>query len=493
MTGAVEGEGGVVFGSEGDAHFAAFPSAGAAVRAAVAAQRALAAHPWPAGEVRVRMGLHTGEVQVANGDYHGLEVHRAARVAAVAHGGQVLVSAATRALAVGGDGVGFRDLGEHRLKDIERAERLFQLEAPGLDVDFPPPRAADAGPPGNLPTALTSFVGRAEVERASALLERSRLLTLTGPGGTGKTRLSIQLADACRERFTDGAWFVPLASVTDPDLIASAIAASIGLLATDRMPIEVVREHLAPRTVLLVLDNFEQVVEGAGIVADLLRSAPSLTVIVSSRAPLRIAGEQEFPVPPLALPPDGSTSVEAIGVSEAVRLFVERAMAVRPDFALTADNATDVSEIVRRLDGLPLAIELAAARVRLLGASGIARRLDDRLGLLSERRPGPARATADAPGRHRMEPRPPRRGHAARVRAAVGVRARRAAGRGRGRVHAPRGRRLARARRPRAARRAEPRPDRRRPARRRAVHDARDDPRVRGRTPRGRRGAGRAP
>ena len=383
VTGAVEGEGGVVFGSEGDAHFAAFPSAGSAVRAAVAAQRALAAHTWPAGEVRVRMGLHTGEVQVANGDYHGLEVHRAARVAAVAHGGQVLVSAATRALATGSDGVGFRDLGEHRLKDIERAERLFQLEAPGLDVDFPPPRAADAGPPGNLPTALTSFVGRAEVERASALLERSRLLTLTGPGGTGKTRLSIQLADACRERFTDGAWFVPLASVTDPDLIASAIAASIGLLATDRMPIEVVREHLAPRTVLLVLDNFEQVVEGAGIVADLLRSAPSLTVIVSSRAPLRIAGEQEFPVPPLALPPDGSTSVEAIGVSEAVRLFVERAMAVRPDFALTADNATDVSEIVRRLDGLPLAIELAAARVRLLGASGIARRLDDRLGLLS--------------------------------------------------------------------------------------------------------------
>jgi predicted ATPase/class 3 adenylate cyclase len=379
---AVEAEGGVVFGSEGDAHFAAFTSAPAAIRAAVAAQQALATHPWPAGAIRVRMGLHTGEVQVANDDYHGLEVHRAARVAAVAHGGQVLVSSAARALGESA-GIGFRDLGEHRLKDIDRAERLFQVEAAGLATDFPPPRTLHAAPPGNLPTELTSFVGRAEVARAIGLLERSRLLTLTGPGGTGKTRLSLEVAAGARDRFRDGAWFVPLATTTDAELIGAAISAALGLLATDRMPLDVVRDHLAARSTLLVLDNFEQLVDGAPLIADLLRAAPGLSIIVSSRAPLRIAGEQEFPVPPLAVPAAGETDLAAIASSEAVRLFVERAGAVRPDFALTADNAADVAEIVCRLDGLPLAIELAAARIRLLGTAGVARRLDDRLSLLS--------------------------------------------------------------------------------------------------------------
>jgi predicted ATPase/class 3 adenylate cyclase len=381
---AVEEAGGVVFGSEGDAHFAAFASAPAGVRGAVAAQRAITGHAWPGGErVRVRMGLHTGEVQVSNGDYHGFEVHRAARVAAVAHGGQVLVSGPTRALAETGGELGFRDLGEHRLKDIERPERLFQVEAPGLATDFPPPRSLNAAPPGNLPTQLTSFVGRAEMAAATELLGRTRLLTLTGPGGTGKTRLSIALATASRDRFPDGAWFVPLAPISDPDLIGSAIAGAFGLLATDRQPLDVVRDHLVDRTTLLVLDNFEQLVEGASIVADLLRAAPRLTVIVSSRAPLRIAGEQEFAVPPLGLPPSNGAPASEIGDAEAVRLFVERATAVRPDFALTADNAHDVAEIVRRLDGLPLAIELAAARIRLLAPAAMARRLDDRLALLA--------------------------------------------------------------------------------------------------------------
>jgi predicted ATPase/class 3 adenylate cyclase len=383
VTAAVEGAGGVVFGSEGDAHFAAFASAPAAVRGAIDAQRALESHAWPSGAVHVRMGLHTGEVQVANGDYHGLEVHRAARVAAVAHGGQILVSSATQALAAAGDGVSFRDLGEHRLKDIERPVRLFQVEAPGLASDFPPPRSLDALPPGDLPAQLTSFVGRAETAAASELLEQTRLLTLTGPGGTGKTRLSIALATAARARFPGGAWFVPLAAISDPDLIGSAIAGVLGLLATDRAPIDVVREHLADRTTLLVLDNFEQLVEGAPIVGDLLRSAAGLTVIVSSRAPLRIAGEQEFAVPPLALPPSNGAATAEIAEAEAVRLFVERARAVRPDFALTPDNALDVAEVVRRLDGLPLAIELAAARIRLLAPAAMARRLDDRLTLLA--------------------------------------------------------------------------------------------------------------
>jgi predicted ATPase/class 3 adenylate cyclase len=380
---AAVAEGGVPFGSEGDAHFVAFRTAAAAVRAAVRAQRALAAHPWPHGPVRVRMGIHTGEARLAGDDYLGLEVHRAARVASAAHGGQVLVTDATRALAgePAGD-IGMRDLGEHRLKDLTRPERLFQVVAPGLDASFAALRTLDATP-NNLPPQLTSFVDRAELANAAALLGRTRLLTLTGPGGTGKTRLSLALAGDCVDRFPGGAWFVPLAPVTDPELVASAIAASIGVLAANKAPIDRVRDHLRDRTAVLVLDNFEQVVEGASVVADLLRSAPNLTVIASSRAPLRIAGEQEFPVPPLSLPPAGARDPETLVASEAVRLFVERAMAVRPDFALTDENGLHVAEIVRRLDGLPLAIELAAARIRLLSPAAMAQRLGDRLGLLS--------------------------------------------------------------------------------------------------------------
>jgi len=294
-----------------------------------------------------------------------------------------VVTDATRILSGDpGAGIALRDLGEHRLKDLARPEHLFQVEAPGLAVAFPALRTLDATP-NNLPPQLTSFIGRAEVTQAVELLDRTRLLTLTGPGGTGKTRLSLALAGDCVERFPDGAWFVPLAPVTDPDLVASAIAASIGLLAAQRTPIERVRDYLRDRTALLVLDNFEQVVSGAPVVADLLRAAPRLTVIVSSRAPLRISGEQEFAVPPLSLPLPGASGVDELLGSEAVRLFVERAMAVRPEFALTADNGRHVAEIVRRLDGLPLAIELAAARIRLLSPAAIAQRLGDRLGLLS--------------------------------------------------------------------------------------------------------------
>ncbi len=383
VVGAAEAEGGIAFGSEGDAHFIAFSSAAAAIRAAVGAQRALAGHAWPATPVRVRMGIHSGAVQVVGNDYVGLEVHRAARVAAAGHGGQVLVTDAARALATDGlGGVQLNDLGDHRLKDLARPERLFQVAADGLASVFPAPRTLDATP-NNLPAQLTSFVGRAELAAAAELLDRTRLLTLTGPGGTGKTRLSLALAGDCADRFHDGAWFVPLAPVTNPDLIASAIAASIGLLAPGQPPIDRVRNHLHDRMALLVLDNFEQVVDGAPLVADLLRDAPRLTVIASSRAPLRIAGEQEFPVPPLSLPAAGVVDVEGVMASEAVRLFVERAVSVRPDFVLTADNAPHVAEIVRRLDGLPLAIELAAVRSRLLSPAAIATRLNDRLGLLT--------------------------------------------------------------------------------------------------------------
>jgi len=380
---AAVAEGGVPFGSEGDAHFVAFESAAAGIRAAVAAQRALAGHPWPDEPVRVRMGLHTGEARVVAGDYVGLEVHRAARIAATAHGGQIVVSEPTRMLAGDPhDDISFRDLGDHRLKDLARPERVYQVDARGLDREFAPLRSLDATP-NNLPPELTSFVGRAEVARASDLLGRTRLLTLTGPGGTGKTRLSLAVARELTAHYPGGVWFVPLASVTEPELITSSIATAVGLLSPARTPRDRILEHFADRPALLVLDNFEQVVAGAAVVADLLQGAPRLRLIVSSRAPLRIAGEQEFGVPPLPVPAGGETDIDAITTAEAVRLFVERAMAVKPGFRVTAENATAVAEIVRRLDGLPLAIELAAARIRILSPAAMVARLGDRMGLLS--------------------------------------------------------------------------------------------------------------
>ena len=381
---AARAHGGVSFGSEGDAHFIAFASAANAIRAAVRAQRALAEHAWPEGQaLTVRMGIHAGEVQVKDGDYEGYEVHRVARVAAAAHGGQVVVSGPARALAGDpGEGITFHDLGDHALKDIAGPERLYQANGPGLRTDFPPPRSTEPVR-GNLPAQLTSFVGRTEVADARALLDGTRLLTLTGPGGTGKTRLSLELASTCAEGFHDGAWFVPLAAVQDPELVPSSIAGALGLLSPSQPPLERIREHLGSRETLLVLDNLEQVLEAAPVVSDLLRIAPGLTVIASSRAPLRVAGEQEFPVPPLALPPLGTTDPAVVAGSEAGRLFAERAAAVRPGFRITGENAAAVAEIVRRLDGLPLAIELAAARIRLLSPQAMAQRLDDRLGLLS--------------------------------------------------------------------------------------------------------------
>ena len=281
------------------------------------------------------------------------------------------------------DGLSLRDLGEFRLKDLERPERIAQLVGPGLRETFPALRSLDLAP-NNLPTQLTTFVGRAEIAEARRLLGGTRMLTLTGPGGTGKTRLSIALAAEVMDEHPDGVWFVPLAAVVDPELVAPAIATAVGLIADPtRRPLERVTEYFASRRALLVLDNFEQVVDAAPVVAELLRAAPRLTVIVSSRAALRISGEQEFAVPPLSLPEPGSEGdPERLVGSEAVRLFLERAMAVRPDLTLTAENGPAIADIVRRLDGLPLAIELAAARVRILPPQSIARRLDDRLSLL---------------------------------------------------------------------------------------------------------------
>ena len=384
LRGAVQEAGGVAIGSEGDSLFAAFGSASAGVAAAVEAQRGLAAHSWPEGSaVRVRMGLHTGEGLVRDGTYVGIDVHRAARIAAVGHGGQVLVSDSTRALIEQSlpAGVGLRDLGRHRLKDLAQPEHIYETVIDGLPSEFPALRSLEAAP-NNLPTQLTSFVGRGrEVAEARRLLGTTRLLTLTGPGGTGKTRLSLQLAADSISDFADGVFFVPLSPIEEPDLVAPAILTALGLRESPHEPpADRLVEYLRDRHLLLIMDNFEQVLPAAGLVADLLKAGPGLSVVVTSRATLHLYGEREFAVPPLTLPGAGADLDPAsISQYEAVALFIQRAAAVRPDFQITAANAPAVAEICSRLDGLPLAIELAAARVKLLPPQALLARLGQRL------------------------------------------------------------------------------------------------------------------
>ena len=394
---------GIEVGTEGDGFFVVFERTADAVAAAVEAQRMLAAEPWDeGGEVRVRMGIHTGDGRLdADGSYIGADVHRAARVAAAANGGQVLLSETTSALITDKlpAGVELRGLGEHRLKDL-RPERICELVIDGLRTEFPPIRSLDRRP-NNLPTQLTSFVGRdAELAEAERLLESTRLLTLTGPGGTGKTRLSLQLAANVSDGYPDGIWFVALEPVRDPGLIAGTILTTLGLVESGgRSAREILAEWLAPKRALLVLDNFEQVIEGAPLVTELLRGAPRLAAIVTSRAPLRVSGEQEYPVPGLPAPvdvlalsdlekmnlPAGDRRLDAANATqyEAVRLFIARALAVRPDFRVTNENAPAVAGIAARLHGMPLAIELAAARVKLLGPEAILERLEHQLGVLA--------------------------------------------------------------------------------------------------------------
>lgn len=411
---AFNAAGGVEIQTEGDAFFVAFASASAAAAACIAGQRGLVAYAWPEdASVRVRMGLHTGEASpTPDGDYTSLEVHRAARIAAAGHGGQILVSETTRAL-IGGSlpaDVTIRDLGEHRLKDL-RPERLSQLVAAGLPADFPPIRSLDRRP-NNLPTQLTSFVGRDhELAATLLLLDASRLLTLTGPGGTGKTRLALQLAAAAADRYPDGVWFVPLEPLREAALVPGTIARAVGLTDSGIRPtLELLVEHLAPRDCLLVLDNFEQVIAAAPLVAQLLRACPDLTIVTTSRGALHVSGEQEYAVPGLPAPPDPrhlSTFEVArlpaeiragdpvtLGQYEAVRLFVARALAVRSDFRVTNENAPAVAGICATLQGLPLAIELAAARVKVLAPDAILERLEHRLELL-------ASASRDLPERQR--------------------------------------------------------------------------------------------
>src|SRR5436190_6593628 len=373
--------------TEGDSFFIVLGSALDACSGAAAAQQALQSHPWPEeGRVQVRIGLHTGEATLVGNEYLGLDVHRAARVASAAHGGQVLVSETTRALVdhVLPSSLTLKDLGLHRLKDLARPERLYQLNIDGLPGEFPALRTLEATP-NNLPTQLTSFIGRDDqVREAKQLLARSRLLTLTGPGGTGKTRLSLQIAAEVLDQFADGVYFVPLASVQDPELVPSAIAQALAISITgSRRPIDALLDHLRDRRLLLVLDNFEQLLPAAHITTELLEASPGLRVLVSSRAVLRLYGEQEFPVPPLALPdlkalPDLAT----LSQFEAVRLFIERAVSVKPDFQATNENAPAIAGIGERVDGLPLAIELAAARVTLFSPQALLGRLETSLTVL---------------------------------------------------------------------------------------------------------------
>lgn len=374
--------------TQGDAFFVAFTRATDAVSAAVEMQRALVAHPWPDGAaVHVRMGLHTGEPQRSAEGYVGLDVHRAARIMSAGHGGQVLLSQTTRDLIEHDlpDGVSLRDLGVHRLKDLLLPSHLFDLLISGLPADFPPLRTPDTR--HHLPLQPTSLIGREpEVAEICNLLKQPemRLLTLSGPGGIGKTRLAIAVATQMRSFFPGGTCFVGLAALSDPQLIVPTIARELGLKESGiQPPLEEVRTFVGEQHFLLVLDNFEQIVAAAPQLEELLAACPRLSILVTSRAVLHLSAEQVVPVTPLSLPSLSTSDHETIAESAAVTLFVQRACHILPSFRLTPGNARAIAEVCLRLDGLPLAIELAAARVKLLPPQALLARLSQRLQLLT--------------------------------------------------------------------------------------------------------------
>jgi predicted ATPase/class 3 adenylate cyclase len=392
---AVASHGGVVVRTEGDALFAVFADAAGALLAAMDGQRALQAHDWPPdGHVRVRMGLHSGPAHRAGDDYGGFEVNRAARVAATGHGGQIVLSDATRALAAESlaDRVTFRDLGRHVLRDVPGEEHLFQADVAGLPVDFPPPQT-DGRRRGNLPERVSSFIGREDdVLEIGRLSSSARLVTLTGPGGIGKSSLAVEVARAAADGALDGAWFVALDAITDADLVMGVVARTLGLHdGPERAAATALPGFLADRSVLLILDNLEHLLDAAGEIGALLRASPRSRIIATSRAPLRIAGEQEYPVRPLGLATRAREGTDDRGASE--RLFIERAQAVRPGWQPGSDM-TLVHEICRLLDGLPLGIELAAARISLMPLAALRDRLAARL-------PLPGAGPRDVPARQR--------------------------------------------------------------------------------------------
>jgi len=387
---AIKAHNGHVFKTVGDAFHATFSTAPDALEAALEAQRVLLHEEWPeTGPLRVRMALHTGAAEEREGDYFGPSLNTVARLLSAGHGEQILLSLATRELVRDRlpEESGLRDLGERRLKDLSSPEHVFQIIAPGLRSEFPPLNTLDVRR-NNLPAQPTPLVGREkELNDVLALLRSPdvRLLTLTGPGGTGKTRLGLQAAAELTDEFEDGVFFVALTAIADPTLVAPTIARTLGLTESgDQPPEELLKGYLRDRQTLLMLDNFEHILESAPLLDALLSAAPNMKVLATSRIPLSLYGEHEFPVPPLSLPdPQSLPPVESLTEYEALRLFVERAKAIRPDFSLTQENAPAVVEICARLDGLPLAIELAAARIKLLPPQAMLPRLGNRLKLLT--------------------------------------------------------------------------------------------------------------
>ena len=393
---AVEAHQGYVVKTMGDGLLAAFGTAHAALAAAVQAQRLLLAETWSEiGSLRARMALHTGPAEERQGDYFGPALNRAARLMAAGHDGQILLTQATYELVRHHvvPEITLRDLGERRLKDLIRPEHVYQTVATGLPANFPPLKTLDLRP-NNLPVQLTSFIGREnQMAEVKDLLSAARLLTLTGVGGTGKTRLALQVAGDELDTFSDGVWLVELASLSDPGLVPQSVATALGV------PEEVGRPRLATLTdalrarhLLLLLDNCEHVIEACARLAEgLLRACPELKILATSREALRIAGETTYQVPSLAFPervddreaPSTTHDATRFTRYEAVRLFIDRAVVVAPDFAVTKINAPAVAQICRRLDGIPLAIELAAARARSFSVEQIAARLDNQFQLLT--------------------------------------------------------------------------------------------------------------
>jgi predicted ATPase/class 3 adenylate cyclase len=385
---AVEGRRGRVVKSTGDGTHAVFVRAEDAVSAAATAQAAMATEPWGVtGPLRVRMGLHTGSAELRGGDYYGASLNRAARLMGIGHGGQVLVSHVTAELV--GDalegGVGLVDLGEHRLRDLSRPERVFQVTYPELRAEFPPLLSLDAYPT-NLPAERTTLVGRQRLlVDIAAALESVRVITLTGVGGVGKTRLALQVAADVLPGFRDGAWLVELAPVVDPGAVVEVVASALGVTQRQGQTLSAsLADFLRAKRLLLVLDNCEHLLDAvARFVDEVIDSCPRVSVVATSREALGVVGERTVGIPSLELPDEADVAVETLAQTEAVRLFIERAVEARADFRISEGNKVAVVRLCRRLDGIPLAIELAAARVRSLTPTELAERLDTRFRLLA--------------------------------------------------------------------------------------------------------------
>jgi predicted ATPase/class 3 adenylate cyclase len=387
---AIERHDGHVFETLGDAVYAVFAKSSDAVAAAVDGQIAIESEPWAeSGRIRVRMGVHTGEVELReNGHYFGVPLFRCARLMSIGHGGQVLLSGVSAAHVCEAlpPGCSLKDLGRHRLKDLSQDEHVFQLVHSGLESDFPRLKSLESHP-NNLPLQVTSFIGREkEIARVKELLTMSRLLTLTGTGGSGKTRLAIQAAADLFENYPDGVWFVDLAPLAVPELVPQTVASAIGIREDPGQPIlKTVMDALAEKKTLVVLDNCEHIISSCARLAEsLVRACRAVSVVATSREALLISGETSWQVPPLsAADPECMLPIEQLTQCEAVRLFIDRAEAAKPEFVVNSQNVPTIAQICYRLDGIPLAIELAAARIKVLSPEQIASRLDDRFRLLT--------------------------------------------------------------------------------------------------------------